>query len=109
MSTRPGPRKSTLAGATPTSPATAPAPTPAPAEAKKKLPKVSFYQDADDTTRARAAWFHTQTSEGARTWSEFLRDAVMAETARLEAKYNGGNEWPAMHAKEAPQGRPAGS
>ena len=67
------------------------------------------HEDAEDTARARAAWFHTQTSEGARTWSEFLRDAVMAETARLEAKYNGGDEWPAMRPKEAPQGRPAGS
>lgn len=109
MSTRPGPRKSTLAGATPSSPPVQqPAPEPAPAK-PKTLPKVSFYQDAEDTARARAAWFHTQTSEGARTWSEFLRDAVMAETARLEAKYNGGDEWPAMRPKEAPQGRPAGS
>lgn len=121
MTTRPGPRKSTLAGKSPTAPSQPTVEEPVtieqpaaeqPAEQKstpKKRPKVSFYQDEDDTRRARAAWAYSQTGEGWRTWSEFLQRAVMAETERLEAKYNGGAEWEGIGAREVPQGRPVGS
>lgn len=109
MTTRPGPRKSGLAGATPTSPSQPVTTAPAEAGEKKKRPKVSFYQDREDTERARAAWFHTQVSEGARSWSEFIQHAVMAETERLEDKYNGGREYEGMGPREVPQGRPVGS
>ncbi|MFC5931530.1 hypothetical protein D6T64_04150 [Cryobacterium melibiosiphilum] len=134
MSTRPAPRKSSLTGSSPIAPPppaaaepTAPAvaevehPTPAP-KAKsspaaepattgsgKKYPhKVSFYQDAADTARIRGAILHTQVSEGSRSLSQFIDHAVMEKVAALEAKYNGGEPFPAIGARELPQGRPMG-
>ncbi len=131
MSGRPAPRKSSLAGSTPVSPAatdvaTAPpaaaadvatvpsgetATAPAPAvvtKAKKYPPKVSFYQDPEDTARVRGAILHTMTTEGSRNLSQFINRAVMAEVARLEAKYNHGEPFAPVGAKELPQGRPMG-
>lgn len=132
MSGRPAPRKSSLAGSTPVSPAVttdvAPVPpaaaadgtalpsgetatAPAPAvvtKAKKYPPKVSFYQDPEDTARVRGAILHTMTTEGSRNLSQFINRAVMAEVARLEAKYNNGEPFAPVGAKELPQGRPMG-
>ena len=54
------------------------------------------------------AILHTMTTEGARTLSQFINDAVMAEVERLEAKYNGGKPFPSVGARELPQGRPMG-
>jgi hypothetical protein len=84
------------------------------APAKKKAtkpkypPKVSFYQDRDDTDRVRGAILNTMPYEGARTLSQFIQRAVMAEVERLEAKYNGGKPFPPVGARELPQGRPMG-
>lgn len=137
MSTRPTPRKSSLAGSSPVTPpqAAAPAPEPvdvrppqpqsarparqpratapatdkAPTKTKPKYPpKVSFYQDPEDTARVRGAILHTMTTEGARNLSQFINQVVMAEVERLEAKYNGGEPFPAVGAREMPQGRPMG-
>ncbi len=125
MSNRPAPRKSSLAGSSPVAPPAQPAAAPAPsavdpapaqpvapsstAKAKPKYPpKVSFYQDPEDTARVRGAILHTMTTEGARTLSQFIHQAVMAEVERLEAKYNGGQPFPAVGARELPQGRPMG-
>lgn len=127
MSNRPAPRKSSLAGSSPVAPpaqpATAPAapvveaaqqPTvaseaPPAARAKPKYPpKVSFYQDPEDTARVRGAILHTMTTEGARNLSQFIHQAVMAEVERLEAKYNGGQPFPPVEARGLPQGRPMG-
>lgn len=132
MSGRPAPRKSSLAGSTPVSPAVAkdvatPAPAtvsddtaapsgetrtaPAPAvvtKAKKYPPKVSFYQDPEDTARVRGAILHTMTTEGSRNLSQFISRAVMAEVSRLEAKYNNGEPFGPVGAHELPQGRPMG-
>lgn len=133
---RPAPRKSSLAGANPITPPAAqpsapetiaPAPaaaapeaaTPAPVAtsktpgqadtpAKGARPKVSFYQDADDTKRVRGALLHTMTTEGSRNLSEFIHRAVMAEVERLEAKYNNGKPFPPVGSGELPQGRPMG-
>ncbi len=133
---RPAPRKSSLAGANPITPPAAQHPaletatpattTPAsesvaqaseaaskvPAQtqrpAKVARPKVSFYQDADDTKRVRGALLHTMTTEGSRNLSEFINRAVMAEVERLEAKYNNGNPFPPVGSGELPQGRPMG-
>lgn len=122
--TRPAPRKSTLAG---TSPITPPPTEPttidtrgwpqgqrretdqkAP-QAKRKYPhKVSFYQAPEDTDRVRGAIIHTTSSEGPRSLSQFIHQAVMTEVERLEAKYNGGKPFPAVGARELPQGRPMG-
>lgn len=118
---RPEPRKSSLAGSTPVTP---PAPQPEPAEAPEadtttasgqkmetKGPyrhKVSFYQDPADTARVRGAVLHTQVSEGTRSLSHFIHQAVMAEVQRLEAKYNDGQPFPPVAARELPQGRPLG-
>jgi hypothetical protein len=135
MSARPAPRKSGLAGASPFEPpapvppttaaaapaadqdtAAEPAPTaarPARATPAKKAgtkypPKVTFYQDADDTARVRAAILHTMVDEGSRNLSQFVNAAVMAEVERLERKYNNGKPWPAVRSGEMPQGRPMG-
>ncbi|MGG7453031.1 ParB family protein [Plantibacter auratus] len=128
---RPAPRKSSLTGSNPIAPpaaaATEPAEVAAPpapvekaqskpaskpaaatVEAKKYRPKVSFYQDPADTDRVRGAILHTQVQEGSRSLSKFIDDAVMEKVAALEAKYNGGQPFPAIGARELPQGRPMG-
>lgn len=137
MSTRPAPRKSGLAGASPFEPpapmppaaeaptvdaAAEPAPavaeapaaarparaTPAKKAGSKYPPKVTFYQDAEDTARVRAAILHTMVTEGSRNLSQFVNAAVMAEVERLEARYNDGKPWPPVASGEMPQGRPMG-
>ncbi len=135
---RPTPRKSSLAGSSPiTSPPAEPAAVDATggtkdqreathteqmraveAEAeqvaqrpqpKRKYPaKVSFYQERAETDRIRGAILHTMATEGSRSLSQFINQAVMAEVERLERKYNGGQPFPAVGARELPQGRPMG-
>ena len=130
MSSRPSPRKSSLSGSSPVAPPPAetpetkptPAATPAaaakPAAApvtrkaeepstsgkKKWRHKVSFYQDPADTDRVRGAILHTMVQEGNRNLSQFVNDAVMAKVEELEAKYNYGEPFPAVGARELPQG-----
>jgi hypothetical protein len=70
--------------------------------------KVGFYQDADDTARARAAFTQTRTQEQHRSFSDFVAAALMAEVERLERTYNGGKPWPGMEAGEIPTGKPFG-
>lgn len=121
--TRPTPRRSSLAGASPVTPVDAAPPAAVEAEpiapsvpeapavkkpAAKYPPKVSFYQDPDNTARVRGAILHTQVSEGTRSLSAFIDQAVMEKVAALEAKYNGGKPFPAVGARELPQGRPMG-
>lgn len=135
MSTRPERRRSSLSGSNPIAPvpAAAPAPTSAPAPEptqavaapasaapldetpaaaakprSKYPPKVSFYQEREDTDRIRGAIMHTIPYEGTRTLSQFISKAVMAEVERLEAKYNDGQPFPRVGARELPQGRPMG-
>lgn len=140
MSTRPAPRKSSLAGSSPVAPPAEPAPAqrtpeieqpaprpePQPAaatppeataarssststkKATKYPPKVSFYQNREDTDRVRGAILHTMASEGARSLSQFIHQAVMEKVEALEAKYNGGRPFPPVGARELPQGRPMG-
>lgn len=128
MSARPTPRKSSLAGSSPIAPPTAPEPrtstaaapaaaapaapaAPAGQQARAKTkypPKVSFYQDPEDTARMRAALLHTLVTEGSRSLSQFIHNAVMAEVERLEHKYNNGKPFPPVGARELPQGRPMG-
>nr|WP_181716208.1 hypothetical protein [Cryobacterium sp.]QJS06010.1 hypothetical protein [Cryobacterium sp.] len=75
---------------------------------KKYPPKVSFYQDPEDTGRVRGAILHTQVAEGSRSLSQFIAEAVMEKVEALEAKYNNGEPFPAIGARELPQGRPMG-
>ena len=131
MSARPAPRKSSLAGSSPIAP---PAPAPAQSEPRtedrtsaaaepagtvrtrspenqpksKYPPKVSFYQDPEDTDRMRAALLHTLLPEGKRSLSQFIHTAVRAEVERLERKYNNGRPFPPVGARGIPQGRPMG-
>jgi len=74
----------------------------------KYPPKVSFYQDREDTDRIRGAIMHTIPWEGTRTLSQFLSGAAMKEVERLEAQYNHGKPFPKVGARELPQGRPMG-
>ena len=130
--TRPAPRKSSLAGSNPVAPPelSTPSGPPVPAadpsgshlreekspeakpaakseqQPKKWAPKVSFYQAPEDTARMRGAFIHTQGVEGSRSLSQFIHNAVMVEVERLEKKYNGGEPFPRVVAKEMPQGRP---
>jgi len=125
----PARRKSSLSGANPANPAesapqpaavadaaeTRPPATPRTSDntssqpkQRKYPPKVSFYQDPNDTSRVRGAILHTMTTEGARTLSQFIDRAVMTEVERLEAKYNAGKPFPPIAARELPQGRPMG-
>jgi len=71
----------------------------------KTKPKVSFYQDPEDTARARAALLNTLTTEGNRSLSEFIDRAVMAEVERLERKHNNGKPWESVPTGELPVGR----
>lgn len=66
--------------------------------------KVSFYQDPANTDRVRGAILHTMTTEGNRNLSQFVNDAVMAKVVELEVKYNDGQPFPAVGARELPQG-----
>ena len=77
-------------------------------EGKKYPHKVSFYQDPDDTARVRGAILHTQVSEGTRSLSQFISQAVMDKVEELEAKYNNGEPFGPIGARELPQGRPMG-
>lgn len=127
---RPSPRKSSLSGSSPVAPPpaetpeTKPTPAAAPAAAAKPVAapvtrkaeepstsgkkkwrhKVSFYQDPADTDRVRGAILHTMVQEGNRNLSQFVNDAVMAKVEELEAKYNHGEPFPAVGARELPQG-----
>lgn len=71
--------------------------------------KVGFYQDPDDTARARAAYDWTRPHEGHRSFSDFIAAAVMHEVARLEAKHHDGQPWPAVEPGQLPTGKPLGS
>lgn len=78
------------------------------APAKKNRPKVSFYQDEEDTNRVRGALLHTMAHEPYRTLTDFINIAVMEKVADLEKRYNGGEPFPPVPARELPQGRPMG-
>lgn len=80
----------------------------APKKRSKYPPKVSFYQEQEDTDRIRGAIMHTIPYEGVRSLSQFLSGAAMKEVERLEAKYNDGKPFPPVGARELPQGRPMG-
>lgn len=77
-------------------------------QSKTYPPKVSFYQDRDDTTRLRAAYRHSLAHTTDRSLSDFISRVVMAEVQRLEDEYNGGQPFPSVGAGELPQGRPVG-
>lgn len=131
MSARPERKRSTLSGRNPIAPAAetpqepaaaAPAPaapaTPAesvtepqaaaPKKRSKYPPKVSFYQEQEDTDRIRGAIMHTIPYEGVRSLSQFLSGAAMKEVERLERQYNDGKPFPPVGARQLPQGRPMG-
>lgn len=75
-----------------------------PVDGKKKYPhKVSFYQDPEDAARVRGAILYTMITGGNRNLSHFVNRAVMAEVERLEAKYNNGEPFPSVGAREMPQ------
>lgn len=70
--------------------------------------KVGFYQNPDDTARARAAYDWTRPYEGHRSFSDFVASALMREVERLEAKHHGGEPWPAVEPGQLPTGKPLG-
>jgi len=84
------------------------APAPAPKKRTKYPPKVSLYQELENTDRIRGAIPHTFAQEGFRNLSQFLNAAAMKEVERLEQMYNDGKPFPPVKARELPQGRPNG-
>lgn len=122
MTTRPTRRKSSLSGESPVSPVreapridpvgTVPRTEETLAGAvgetrtRKYPPKVSFYLDAADQARLRAAYRHTLAHSSDRSLTDFLGRVVMAEVRRLEDAYNGGQAFPSVAAGQLPQGRP---
>lgn len=62
----------------------------------------------EDPARVRGAILYTMTTEGNRNLSQFVNRAVMAEVERLEAKYNNGEPFPSVGAREMPYGRKSG-
>lgn len=90
-------------------PAAARTPRPARSTSTAGKAKVGFYQDPDDTARARAAYDWTRPHEGHRSFSDFIASAVMREVARLEAKHHDGQPWPAVEPGQLPTGKPLGS
>lgn len=78
----------------------------APGPAKSK---VGFYQDPDDTARARAAYDWTRPHEGHRSFSDFIASAIMREVERLEAKHHDGQPWPVLEPGRLPTGKPLGA
>lgn len=107
-------RRSTLAGQSPVAP-----PLDAPPEpvqraaagkgaAKKYPPKVSFYQDPEDSRRLRAAYRNNLAHSEDRSLSDFINRVVMAEVERLEELYNDGKPFPGGRAGDVPKGRPLG-
>lgn len=106
---RPQPRKSSLAGASPLTP-TPPQPAQPSATQKRKYPhKVSFYQDPADTARVRGALAHTMGTEDFRSMADLINRAVMTFVTDLEARYNDGQPFPPVGARRLPQGRPLGT
>ena len=115
---RPQPLRSSLSGSSPVNPPKPPEPLESQARLPKTSraavedkkpkypPKVSFYQDREDTDRVRGALLHTMATEGPRTLSQFINDAVMKEVTRLEKKHNAGQPFPKLGAGKLPQGRP---
>lgn len=75
----------------------------------KYPPKVSFYQDPEDTARVRGALRGVMNQPGAATnMSQFIQRAVMREVERIEAEYNNGKPFPPAQAGDVPRGRPMG-
>jgi hypothetical protein len=71
-----------------------------------KKAKVGFYQDPEDTARARAVFQWTNAAEQHGSFSDFIAGAVMKEVKRLERKHNGGEPWAPAHAGKIAAGRP---
>lgn len=101
------PAPSTTAPKAPNTPRRSAA-TPSPTGSGSKA-KVGFYQDPDDTARARAAYNWTRAQEGHRSFSDFLASAIMREVERLERDYHEGTPWPSVEAGELPTGKPLGA
>jgi len=76
----------------------------APKKRTKYPPKVSFYQELENTDRIRGAILHTFAQEGFRNLSQFLNAAAMKEVERLERKYNDGKPFPPVRPANYPRG-----
>jgi Centromere-binding protein ParB C-terminal len=79
---------------------------PTPEKPASKKVKMSFYAVEEIANRARAAYAHTHVYEDVVTFSEFIEQALLEKTARLEASYNAGNQWPPLAPGKVPTGRP---
>lgn len=66
--------------------------------------KASFYGDAASLNRMREAFTRNQLDEGYESFSDFIMQAALKETSRLEKKYNAGNPYGGV--KQLPSGRP---
>ena len=69
--------------------------------------KASFYGDSVTLGRLREAFQRTQVDEGYESFSDFIVQAALEKTQRLEKKYNGGQPYPGI--KRLSPGRPLSS
>ena len=76
---------------------------PPPVEAKVK---ASYYIEASQLKRARAAYSNLPANRRPRSFSDFQAAAVMASVETVEQEINGGVVFPGIEAGTLPTGRP---
>ena len=72
----------------------------------QRKPQVSFYMDAANLKRAKAAYKGTSNQEMDDSWSDFLSRAIMNEVARRERLYNQDQPFAGGSGKLAPGRKP---
>lgn len=105
--TRPAPRKSSLAGATPVAPQATPEPPaaePAATQQARTTAEVNrtgatklrmpFQATAESCARIRATEHTARLMEGYASMSEWMEAVMIRECQRLEEKYNNGDRFP---------------
>jgi hypothetical protein len=105
------PRRSDLAGLSPTAPARDTARTDATSAAiranpgRREASKLTVYVATDLAGQARAAWWATSHLTGCRSFSDWVTEAIADKLARDSAAYNGGEPYVPVAAGNIPTGR----
>ncbi len=105
------PRRSDLAGLSPTAPARDTARTDATSTAtsanpgRREASKLTVYVDADLAGQARAAWWATSHLTGCRSFSEWVATAIEDKLTDDMQRYNAGQPYEPVAAGTIPTGR----